>query len=44
MKNKYILCEIHVYIVATTDLFPFANLYPRQEIRSLPDQSTGGAH
>ena len=30
--------------VAATDLFPFANQCPRQEIRSLTDQSTGRVH
>ena len=30
--------------VAATDLFPFANQCPRQEIRSLTDRSTGRAH
>ena len=32
------------YTVAATDLFPFANQCPRQEIRSLTNQSTGRAH
>ena len=32
------------YIVAATDLFPFANQWPRQAIQLYTDQSPGKAH
>ena len=36
--------DLTYYDVTATGLFPFANQWPRQEIWSLTDQSTGRAH
>ena len=44
LKKKLHVLKSDIITVAATDLFPFANQCPRQEIPSLTNQSTDRAH